>query len=108
MRTGWRRNPDVLAGLMFIAFGLVAMGIVAKNYPVSTSINIGPGSLPTLLGGPLTALGLYALLRSYQACHDPGDLGPPAAYPAHPGHRRRRIPHGPPRADAGARGPFLS
>ncbi|OFW65190.1 MAG: hypothetical protein A2Y74_02150 [Actinobacteria bacterium RBG_13_63_9] len=63
MRIDLRSNQDFFAGLLFIAFGLVAVVIAFKNYPVGTSFNMGPGYFPTLLGGILTFFGVYLLLR---------------------------------------------
>ena len=48
---------DFWAGLMFIAFGLAAMVIALKNYQFGTSVRMGPGYFPAVLGGLLVALG---------------------------------------------------
>jgi hypothetical protein len=63
MKTELRSNQDFLAGLMFSGFGLVAVGIAQKHYPVGTSLSMGPGYFPMGLGGILTAFGLYIMVR---------------------------------------------
>jgi putative tricarboxylic transport membrane protein len=51
-------NKDVWAGLMLIAIGAAAM-FFARNYPFGTSLRMGPGYFPMLLGGLLILFGLY-------------------------------------------------
>jgi hypothetical protein len=52
------RSPkDFWAGLMFIAFGLAAMVIALNSYQFGTSVRMGPGYFPAVLGGLLAALG---------------------------------------------------
>jgi len=63
MKCELHRNQDLLAGLLFIAFGLVAVVVSQKNYPVGTSASMGPGYFPTMLGGVMTVFGLYILVR---------------------------------------------
>lgn len=63
MKTPLRNNQDFLAGLLFSGFGLAAVGIAQKHYPVGTSLSMGPGYFPTALGGLLTAFGLYIMVR---------------------------------------------
>jgi len=46
MKAELRNNQDFLAGLMFCVIGLVAVGIAGKNYPVGTSLNMGPAISP--------------------------------------------------------------
>jgi len=51
------RNPrDFYAGLLFVAFGLVAL-VIAQSYPVGTASRMGPGYFPQVLGILLLALG---------------------------------------------------
>jgi hypothetical protein len=63
MKVELRNNKDFFAGLMFIVIGLTAVVIAQKNYPMGTSLNMGPGYFPTVLGGILTAFGLYVMVR---------------------------------------------
>ena len=63
MKPALRHNQDVLAGLLFCAIGLGAVGIAKTSYPVGTSLNMGPGYFPTAVGGLLTLLGLVTLGR---------------------------------------------
>jgi hypothetical protein len=63
MKMDVRGNQDFFAGLMFIAFGVVAVVISLQNYPLGRSFNMGPGYFPLLLGGILTVFGVYVMLR---------------------------------------------
>jgi Tripartite tricarboxylate transporter TctB family len=53
---------DVLAGLVFVAFGL-AFAIGAATYEVGTPDRMGPGYFPLVLGGALGVLGGIILAR---------------------------------------------
>ena len=57
------RNPrDFYAGLLFLAFGVVAL-VMSQAYPLGTAARMGPGYFPRLLGVLLVAGGgLQALL----------------------------------------------
>jgi hypothetical protein len=48
---------DLLAGLIFIAFGLTFASI-ASTYELGTAFHMGPGYFPLLLGGLLIVLGI--------------------------------------------------
>ena len=60
-------NRDFWAGLMFLAFGIVAI-VVARDYPFGRLLRMGSGYFPTLMGAILVLLGIYimgkGLLRS--------------------------------------------
>jgi len=43
-------SKDFFSGLLFISFGVVVVK-VAINYPMGTVARMGPGYLPTFLGG---------------------------------------------------------
>ena len=44
------RNPqDFWSGLMFMAFGVLAV-VVARDYPMGSTMRMGPGYFPTYLG----------------------------------------------------------
>ena len=61
MKTPLHQNPDVLSGVMFIGVGATAM-IIARDYPFGSSLRMGPGYFPTVLGGILVVFGIYTLL----------------------------------------------
>jgi hypothetical protein len=52
------RNKDFWSGAMLIAIGVAAIAI-ARGYPLGTSLRMGPGYFPTMLGGLLILGGLY-------------------------------------------------
>jgi hypothetical protein len=62
MKLEWDSSEDVGAGVMFIATGGGAM-LIARNYPFGTTLNMGPGYFPTVLGGLLAILGAVILLK---------------------------------------------
>ena len=53
-----RNNRDVWAGVMLIATGAAAV-IIARDYSFGTSLRMGPGYFPSVLGGLLVLFGLY-------------------------------------------------
>jgi uncharacterized membrane protein YidH (DUF202 family) len=61
MKVELRNNKDFFAGLMFVIVGMVAVVIALKNYSMGTSLNMGPGYFPTMMGGILIAFGLYVM-----------------------------------------------
>jgi len=61
-----RNARDVVAGLLFMAFGAVAL-VMAQSYAIGTAARMGPGYFPRLLGFLLLGLGglqLFLGLRS--------------------------------------------
>ena len=54
---GKRAVPDIMAGLIFVAFGL-AFAIASLRYDLGTPLRMGPGYFPLALGGILVLLGL--------------------------------------------------
>ena len=58
MQLEFRNNKDVWAGAMLIATGTVAM-VMARDYAFGTTLRMGPGYFPTVLGGLLILFGLY-------------------------------------------------
>ncbi len=58
MQLEFRDNKDFWAGIMLIVTGAVAI-IVARNYAFGTSLRMGPGYFPSVLGGMLCLFGLY-------------------------------------------------
>jgi hypothetical protein len=56
------RNPrDFYAGLLFVAFGVVAL-VFAQSYPLGTASRMGPGYFPRVLGVLLVSLGALQTL----------------------------------------------
>lgn len=73
-----RGKQDVLAGLLFLFFGLAAV-VLARNYPFGTSMRMGPGYFPTILGGLLAVLGAGVIVRGLLVRDEPMgrfELGP--------------------------------
>jgi hypothetical protein len=69
-----RAIKDLLAGLVFIGFGL-AFAVGAATYEVGTALRMGPGYFPLLLGGLLALLGVLIIVKSAVAGEDPA-IGP--------------------------------
>ena len=60
MQLEFRNNRDFWAGVMLIATGATAV-IIARNYNFGTSLRMGPGYFPTVLGSVLVLFGLYLM-----------------------------------------------
>jgi hypothetical protein len=52
--------PDILAGSIFIAFGLF-FALTSLTYEVGTPFQMGPGFFPLILGGLLVLLGVIVV-----------------------------------------------
>jgi hypothetical protein len=57
------RNKDFLAGLIFLAFGLAAMFIADRDYPMGSLRHMGPGNFPAALGVVLALFGIFLAAR---------------------------------------------
>jgi hypothetical protein len=66
MKVGLRDNQDFWAGVMLIAIGMTAV-VIARNYPFGTSLRMGPGYFPTVLGSVLALFGLYLLAKGFRS-----------------------------------------
>ncbi|MDR2112358.1 MAG: tripartite tricarboxylate transporter TctB family protein [Candidatus Accumulibacter sp.] len=55
---------DFFAGLMYASVGIGAI-VMAQEYNMGTSVRMGPGYFPTLLGGFLTLIGVISMIRSF-------------------------------------------
>jgi hypothetical protein len=58
MQVDISNNRDFWAGVMLIVTGAGAM-IIARDYAFGTSLRMGPGYFPAVLGGLLVLFGLY-------------------------------------------------
>ena len=56
-----RNNKDIWTGVMLIVTGAVAVAI-ARDYAFGTTLRMGPGYFPTVLGGLLIVFGLYLVV----------------------------------------------
>ena len=65
-----RAPKDFWAGVMFIAFAAVAL-YMSRNYSLGTTIRMGPGYFPMLLGGFLALIGAILVVRSLVIAGDP-------------------------------------
>ena len=56
-----RRNKDFWAGMMLMGIGAGAM-FVAREYAFGTTLRMGPGYFPRVLGGLLILFGIYIMV----------------------------------------------
>jgi hypothetical protein len=61
-----RALKDLLAGAVFIAFGL-AFAFGALDYDIGTPLRMGPGYVPLVLGGLLVVLGAVIVVKGFVA-----------------------------------------
>ena len=66
MKPDLRNNRDWIAGLLFIVLGALAT-VLARDYPFGTTMRMGPGYFPTMLGGILLVFGATILLRGIRS-----------------------------------------
>jgi hypothetical protein len=66
MKLALRNNKDFWAGLMFAGTGAGAM-FIARTYPFGTTLRMGPGYFPRVLGGILICFGIYVMLRGLRS-----------------------------------------
>jgi hypothetical protein len=64
---------DLLAGLIFVAFGLGFAGI-ASTYQLGTAFRMGPGYFPLVLGGLLALLGVGIVVEGLVR-REPTEIG---------------------------------
>ena len=53
---------DILAGLIFVAFG-VGTCVIAHDYDIGTAVDMGPGYFPAAIGLVLAVIGVAAIAR---------------------------------------------
>jgi hypothetical protein len=66
MKPDLRNNKDFLAGLLFLAFGVLTV-FFARDYPIGLTARMGPGYFPTVLGGILCLFGAYVMIRGIRS-----------------------------------------
>jgi len=66
MKTSLLGNKDLLAGLVFVLIGVLAVA-VARDYPFGTAMRMGSGYFPTVLGGILILLGAWVIARGLRS-----------------------------------------
>ena len=59
-----KHPKDFYAGLMYAAIGAGAI-IIARDYNMGTSVRMGPGYFPTLLGILLIIVGTLSMIRAF-------------------------------------------
>jgi hypothetical protein len=65
---------DILAGLIFIGFGLGTY-VLARNYEIGTAVEMGPGYFPAAIGLVLALIGAAAVIRGINR-KDPDPITP--------------------------------
>ncbi len=58
MKMELSKNKDFWAGVMLIAIGAAAM-FIAREYRFGSTLRMGPGFFPTMLGGILVVFGVF-------------------------------------------------
>lgn len=66
MNPDLRNNRDLIAGLLFIVLGGLAV-VLARDYPFGSTIRMGPGYFPTVLGFILLLFGVTVLARGIRS-----------------------------------------
>lgn len=66
MKPDLRSNRDFIAGLLFVVIGALAVAL-AHDYPIGTTMRMGPGYFPTALGAILFLFGVYVLVRGLRS-----------------------------------------
>jgi hypothetical protein len=61
MKIVLRNNRDFWAGVMLILIGAASI-LIAHAYPFGSTMRMGPGYFPSLLGGILALFGTYVLI----------------------------------------------
>ena len=66
MNLEFLERKDFWSGLMLIAIGGGAV-FIARNYQFGSSLRMGPGYFPTILGGALVMFGAYFIIQGLRA-----------------------------------------
>jgi hypothetical protein len=59
-------SKDFWSGVMLIAIGVAAV-VIARDYPFGTTLRMGPGYFPTMLGAILVVFGLYLVVQGLRS-----------------------------------------
>jgi Tripartite tricarboxylate transporter TctB family len=59
-------NKDIWAGAMLIAVGAATV-LIARNYAFGTTLRMGPGYFPTVLGAILVLFGIYLVVTGLRS-----------------------------------------
>jgi NADH:ubiquinone oxidoreductase subunit 2 (subunit N) len=70
MKIKFSQSKDLIAGLIFVFFGIAAIWL-ARDYPMGSARRMGPAYFPTIIGGALAMLGLIISARSFQSLSEP-------------------------------------
>ncbi|MBQ5965150.1 tripartite tricarboxylate transporter TctB family protein [Massilia sp. ZL223] len=70
MRSTIRSPKDFWSGIMFLAISLATV-LIAREYPMGTAGQMGPGFFPTMLGWVLGAIGMITLIGSLTTAGEP-------------------------------------
>src|SRR6266545_2710389 len=60
MKIELRNNKDFWAGIMLIAIGAASI-FIARGYLFGSTMRMGPGYFPSVLGGILVLFGIYVM-----------------------------------------------
>jgi uncharacterized membrane protein len=66
MKLDLGNNKDFWAGMMLMGTGASSM-FIARSYPFGTTMRMGPGYLPSVLGGILILFGIYVMVRGLRS-----------------------------------------
>ena len=66
MKLMLRSNKDFWAGLVFAGTGAAAI-FIARDYPFGTTLRMGPGYFPRVLGWILILFGIYVMVRGLRS-----------------------------------------
>jgi hypothetical protein len=66
MNLEFLERKDFWSGFMLIAIGGAAL-FIARNYQFGTSLRMGPGYFPTVLGGLLVMFGVYFVIQGLRS-----------------------------------------
>ena len=66
MKLELRNNKNFWAGMMLIGIGAAAM-FIARDYRFGSTLRMGPGYFPTVLGGILILFGTYVMIMGLRS-----------------------------------------
>src|SRR5687767_10922386 len=66
MNLEFLERKDFWSGVMLIVTGGLAI-YIARNYAFGTSLRMGPGYFPTVLGGLLIAFGVFITAKGFRS-----------------------------------------